>query len=181
MPLAETPLQQLAFDPQHFGATSRHKYVGMTPYGLCEARYLMKGGYIAAGVPRAKVPGATLQSQIEHIFTADGSKEFVKEASEGDGFFCQHDEDGTVLTLPQGYIIAVAGWAQPEADKEAGPFGIRWSFVQPSSLEQLQLAAKTTEDMVSAYPELDDAGYTKFKAILLNYLIPAIAAATPTG
>ena len=128
LPLAETPLQQLAFDPQHFGAISRQKYVGMTPYGLCEARYLMKGGYVAAGVPRAKVPGATLQSQIEHIFTADGSKEFVKEASEGDGFFCQHDEDGTVLTLPQGHIIAVAGWAQPEADKEAGSFGIRWSF-----------------------------------------------------
>lgn len=64
--------------PQAWAMAEAHMYIGHTPYGLPEVRFLCSGSYVCAGVPLAKLQGDTLKQKVYHVLTEVGMAQFFE-------------------------------------------------------------------------------------------------------
>ena len=94
VPEEHTALIQDIFGATAFTQSKTHCNVGVTPYGLPEARLLTSGAYIVAGVPCANLTGETLKAKVETAVTDGGLTRFLDQCSGDDakGFWAIHKD-----------------------------------------------------------------------------------------
>ena len=129
---------------------------------------LLNGAYMMCGVKLTSVAGETLTNKIESAMGA-GLEKFVQDSQEADvGFFAVHDEIGSIITVPAGYLVFLLG--NHDADG-TGAYGIRWGALQRDK-SVAQQAASIVSDVLIAYPTLENE-YTAWKACLETYVVPS--------
>ena len=74
----QTILQAEVFSPQAWVQSESHCFIGGTPFGIAEARWLMEGSYIIAGVKLEEVPGAHLNNKTEYVHGMQGIDDLLK-------------------------------------------------------------------------------------------------------
>eukprot|EP00974_Lingulodinium_polyedra_P031972 3078631-Lingulodinium_polyedra.AAC.1 len=52
-------------EPQHWGLSESHMFVGTPAFGLPEFRLLLEGSYTCAGVKMSALEGDTMKEKIE--------------------------------------------------------------------------------------------------------------------
>ena len=126
LPSEHSQIGQVIFAPQTFALTEHFSNVGVTPYCTNEHRILYEGGYMMAGVQLSDIPGDTLTQKIENVCGV-GLGNFMSQVQvkQNGAFFVVHDEIGSVLTIPAGFLTITCGkWEQGE-----GASGVRFSFL----------------------------------------------------
>lgn len=166
-------VSQEVFEAQHWALQNNHSQVGITPFGLPEARLLVSGSYVCAGVKfEAFEPQMPVSKKLEHILTTAGLRSFVAKCqSQGSGFWIVHDSPGSVVVLPAGHVLVMCGMFS--ADQAANTNGVRWSMIDTLSAQACRTAKLRTEQAVETYPELRGTEYTLWAECLEKFLIPA--------
>lgn len=178
MPKEQESLKSEIFYPQAWAQTESHFYIGATPFGVTEVRWLIKGSYLIAGVQLAAVTGDNLAQKIDTLLTPHGAQEFLGKAAQPDkGFWYQHDEPNSVLVVPAGYVLFIAGHFEDKT-KEGGSAGLRWGFLAHQCKQSLELAVTMVTELKAAYPQLDlteTSEYNVWQECLTKCLLPAAA------
>lgn len=134
------------YELQIFRMEDGYTFVGGSPWGIGEVRFVVKGAFDIVGVPYANVPGASLEAK----------KTFFQCAADSDlkqvlatGVACQLTV-GSMLCIPEAcFVASVAG--------DDGAWGLRWG-IERASFSANKVESYIT-DLVHAMPSLNSTGY----------------------
>lgn len=178
LPADVAGLKDEIFAPQHWAMTGTHFQVAMNPYGVGEMRLLQSGAYIVAGVKAEDLVGDSMIAKMERLVLDAGAKEFAKLCKEsGKGFFIQHDEEGSIVYIPSGYVVLSTGNAiiadGDDASGAPGAHGLRWGFLDATSPPKVAGCTAAVETMLKTYPELEGSDYKTWLDCLKQYMVAA--------
>ena len=124
---------------QFFSLRAGAVQIGFPHFGSMEARVLLEGSEVVAGILYDKAPGANMREKRAHLFSANET-EINRLVADG-GWVAWHEDK--VLVVPAGYICITAGDDQ---------FGIRWSL-SADAADQHRVQAALTRT-VESFPEM---------------------------
>eukprot|EP00959_Pyramimonas_sp_CCMP1952_P350466 7342590-Pyramimonas_sp.AAC.1 len=167
------------FGFQHWAVGDTHLFVGPSAYGIGEARLLLGGAIIVAGVLISELPGEDLRQKIQGALTSGGSETFINLVrTPGKGFLCVHDEPHSVLCIPNAYLVATTPVPDPN-DPTNGACGVRWGLM-PNLPGFLSQAKENLDGMATTYTALaQNADFTSFKDYVTEGLADQPAAPAP--
>jgi len=124
--------------------------MGASPWGCPQSIVMLAGEEYVFGVPWEAVPGEDMKAKQQHV---DGSTADVLFAlfTEKLGSFVVKLTVGKLTNLPGDCLLLHVTGAE-------GSSGIRWGIV-PSSPEGVELAVKTLQSMIGAFPALATSDY----------------------
>ena len=177
LPSEYESLRDEVFGAQHWILTEPHVQTGFLPHAVSEVRLLLGGSYYVAGVKVEHMPGDTLKAKLEGLMTSAGQTAFANKAIDpAMGYCAVHDESGTCMVIPAGYITLVSG-SHSNDEKADGAHGIRWGLLDASSQSACKACLAGVNDILATYPQLASNGYESWKECLTKYLIPSSTAA----
>jgi hypothetical protein len=129
------------YEPQFYGMAKSFTYVGLCPFAAMEARLMLEGTQIIAGISYDKCPGETMKDKRNNIYKLhiDDLKPLIVNS----GFITSSDPS-KLIVLPTGFMImiaaATAGW------------GVRWGM--SSDDHDTGRVKMLLRLMLDAFPEL---------------------------
>jgi hypothetical protein len=129
------------YEPQFFGMAKSFTYVGMSPFAAMEARLMLEGTQIVAGIAYDKCPGETMKDKRNNMYKLHIDE--LKPLIVNFGFITSCDSS-KLIVLPTGFMImiaaATAGW------------GVRWGM--SSDEHDTGRVKMLLRLMLDAFPEL---------------------------
>lgn len=152
----QAALMEEIFGVQQWVMTEQHLHIAPLAYGVSEVRFLAAGSYLAAGVRLESLKGSNMKEKMDGLATDAGLKDFVKKAAiSGEGFVTLHEEAGTCLVIPAGYVVAISG---KHSEDEDGASGLRWGSLDINSEAEVKLTAALLDGMAATYPDMSSPG-----------------------
>jgi hypothetical protein len=73
------------------------------------------------------------------------------------------------LVIPAGYIVTIAGNFKP---LEQGAHGMRWSYLDSSSVTDCEFTQNMLIDIMKAYPDMAEGDYINWAECLRKFVLP---------
>lgn len=173
LPSEHEALRDEIFNPQAWSICEEHTQINVLPYGCTEVRYLCQGSYMVAGVQLSALSGDSMKDKLDKLQSDSGMKNLLQKAKEPEaGFWVVHDEPNTALIIPAGYLVIVTG-NYNKAKEEDGANGMRWSFLDAASNDEVKLCSDLVGGMLDTFPELKVGDYKAWDSCLKQFLLPA--------
>ena len=127
---------------------TRHRFMGITNFGVGEAYLLLKGSVKVASAPVCEVEGVSLGSKMEHL-----EHLAVKGLAEAPYLsFTEMHQPGTIIAVPEGSVQVLA------ADDA---LVVRWGF-GCCAMHQVRRTHQAVQMMLDEYPAVATATYVEW-------------------
>ena len=162
------PLKKVLCEPRPWTLACKHVHVHMTGFGCTEFRLLVSGTELIAGVKLGSIAGDTLTAKVSFLNTAKGAQLFAQCCADPSHGFClMHDIPGTMVSLPQGYLILYAGGQ----NCSEGARGVRWYFLEATSKSHVTASIANMQFMKESCADLQQ-DYDSWEKCLNANILP---------
>ena len=155
MTLPQQDWASQVYSPYFFGFAPNHVTVSMSHMCAMEARMVLEGSEMVAGVPYEAVDGENLKEKRKALLTMplDALRNLIEQSG---GFAFVHDST-KLAVLPTGMIMIYAS---------SGCTGIRWSLASDEA--DSRRVAHHLKNVLESFPEMANAstGYAQWQSWL---------------
>jgi hypothetical protein len=140
------------YSPWYFGYARSYVNVQVPHMGAMEARLLLEGDEIVAGIPFEHCEGATLREKVRSV--KDIGFDRLRTLITGSGGFACHHDTTKLLVVPTGFLLLIAS---PAA------LGVRWSMAGGDS--DADRVKHALGGVLNSYLEMGNAstGYSQWR------------------